>query len=87
MGVRTAATRPGGHLVNIYDAWRRVFEGRPFQEHEKREVLALVDDMERVNALGTLTGQLNEGHEHQWVALSTHWRRCTVCQLEEARSV
>ena len=74
----------GRGRVNIYDVLRRVVEGRPFQEHEKREALELLDDMERLNVLGTVARQLNEGHEHEWVKQTPNWRRCSVCSLEEA---
>lgn len=69
--------------MSIYDVLRRIIEGRPFQEHEKREALVLLGDLEKLNVFGTVAKQTTEGHTHQWVNLSSSWRRCQVCSLEE----
>jgi hypothetical protein len=69
--------------MTIYDVLRRIVEARPFQDHERQEVLTLLDELERVNAFGTMARQLAEGHEHQWVPLSSAWQRCQICMLEE----
>jgi hypothetical protein len=69
--------------MTIYDVLRRIIEARPFADHERIEALRLLDELEKLNVFGTLAGQLKEGHEHQWVNLSSSWRRCRLCSLEE----
>jgi hypothetical protein len=69
--------------VNLYDVLRRLVEARPFQEHERAESLRLIDEAQRMHVFGTVGGELNEGHTHDWVKLSPAWRRCQICSLEE----
>lgn len=69
--------------MTIYDVLRRIVEARPFADHERIEALRLLGQLERLNVLGTVAGQVSEGHEHEWVSLSSAWRRCQVCSLEE----
>ena len=74
--------------MNIYDVFRRLVEARPFQDFERQEALRLLDELEKMNVLGTVARQTTEGHEHQWVPLNPFGRagtgieRCTVCSQE-----
>lgn len=68
--------------MTIYDVFRRIIEGRPFQDHERLEALTLLDELEKLNVFGTVAKQVKEGHDHQWVKLSSAWQRCQICSLE-----
>jgi hypothetical protein len=68
--------------MTVYDVLRRLVEARPFQDHERIEALRLLDELQALNIFGTVAGQVKEGHDHEWVALSSSWRRCKVCSLE-----
>lgn len=70
--------------MTLYDVLRRLVEARPFQDHERLEALKLLDELQALNVLGTVAGQVREGHDHRWVQLSPAWRRCSICSLEEA---
>ncbi len=82
--------------MNIYDVFRRMIEGRAFQDHERVEALKLLDELEELNVLGTLAGGTEVGHQHHWVDMATPYsagfgragmtgarKRCTICSLEE----
>ena len=75
--------------MTIYDVFRRMIEARPFQDFERQEALKLLDELERMNAFGTVARQAVEGHEHEWLPLNPGGRlgagikRCKICSLEE----
>ena len=52
--------------MNIYDVLRKLVDARPWADLERAEALDLLNELETVNALGTLSGRLDKrDHEHE----------------------
>jgi hypothetical protein len=66
--------------VNIYDVLLRIVEQRPFQEHEKRTAIKLIEQMEQLNVLGTTARHLDpathECRQGEWWPDSGY---CLIC--------
>ena len=69
--------------MNIYDVLRKLVDARPWADAERTEALDLLNELEQVNALGTLTGKLDKrDHEHEragaWFPLSMKCAQCGI---------
>lgn len=69
--------------MNIYDVLRKLVDARPWADLERTEALDLLNELEQVNALGTLSGKLDKrDHDHEragaWFPESM---KCTQCGI------
>ena len=69
--------------MNIYDVLRKLVDARPWADVERAEALDLLNELEQVNALGTLTGKLDKrDHEHEragaWFPQSMKCAQCGI---------
>ena len=69
--------------MNIYDVLRKLVEARPWADLERTEAIDLLNELESVNALGTLSGKLDKrDHDHeragQWFPESM---KCVTCRI------
>lgn len=69
--------------MNIYDVLRKLVDARPWADLERTEALDLLNELEQVNALGTLSGKLDKrDHDHEragaWFPESMKCRECGI---------
>lgn len=66
--------------MTIYGWMRLVTQHLPVSEPLKADAFAVIDDLERVNALGTMASRTEgEAHQHVYPPMSNV---CTYCQKE-----
>lgn len=71
--------------MTIYELLRRFAETAPFQEPERHDAIKLIDELEQINALGTVARQTEvQAHEcnFRWNG-SSH--KCPVCGKEQRK--
>lgn len=70
----------GRRPLNVYDILEKLVRGEALHGYEQESALAVVTDLRKVNAFGTITGQTSVG-EHECIPYDTKRAEtaCTIC--------
>lgn len=65
--------------MTLYDMLRRLVFLAAMPEWESKEANELVDELERLNALGTMARRTENSHQHEWIQDRFKGVICNVC--------